>query len=101
MSATVSTPIPADVLALAIERKADSLLPQMIELTRRVFPDLPFRVYVLEDPESADYRQIALEVKIKPDADVEAMFQANQEWTRAAAPFFVGLSWPTFCLLMV
>lgn len=99
MSATLTTPIPAEVLALAAERKAEAVLPKVIELTRRVFPDSPLRVYVAEDPECADYRSIALEVKIKPGTDVEAMVAADREWVKGAAPLFTGLSWPTFCLL--
>jgi hypothetical protein len=68
-----------EVWAFAEEKGAAAYLPAVLEMTRRVFPTAPLKVFVEEDPEIADERSIVFEV-IVPELDGEQLLAAHDRW---------------------
>jgi len=71
----------AAVQAFAAEQGVASILPCVLEMTRRVFPIATLRVVLDEDPEIADDRHIVIAVKDK-DASVSEGLEARYRWHR-------------------
>lgn len=86
MSSTeASLPLPdlsADVKAFAEKEGVAAYLPAVLAMTRRIFPTLPIKVFLEDDPEIANDWHIVLEVLLPDDVDVERAVAAHEQWTR-------------------
>jgi hypothetical protein len=77
--AVPSPAVAPEVLAFAEQEGVTAYLPAVIEMTRRIFPAAPLRVFVEDDPEIANDRHIALEVE-PPTTSVPELFAGRQQW---------------------
>jgi hypothetical protein len=72
--------VPAEVAAFAAEVGVSAYLPAVIEMTRRIFPDAPLRLYLEDDPEIPD-RYLVLEVDLD-SYPAQQCFSNQQNWSR-------------------
>ncbi len=82
-STTTSLPVPVappDVLAFADEQGVRAYLPAVLEMTRRIFPTWPIKVFLEEDAEIANDWHIILEAQVPEDATAEKLFDLDQQW---------------------
>ncbi|MGH7223151.1 MAG: hypothetical protein ACRELF_07985 [Gemmataceae bacterium] len=82
-STTTSLPLPdvtPDVLAFADKQGVRAYLPAILEMTRRIFPTWPVKVFLEEDAEIAHEWSIVLEVQVSEDATAEKLFDLHQQW---------------------
>lgn len=74
---------PADVLALAAEKKVEPYLEPMLELTRRAFPTASWiKVRMQQDPELRDERCILFDVQVA--LTPQEAGTARKQWIREA-----------------
>ena len=71
----------ADVVQLAAKLGVTAYLPQVLEMTRSVFPEARLEVAVEEDPEIADEVCLAVIVRNSLD-DAHELFQVSSAWHR-------------------
>ena len=70
-----------EIHAFAVERGVEDYVPAVFDLVRRLFPELPLRVLLVNDPEIEAYRHIAFEVPSGED-DAERLLALRRQWTR-------------------
>lgn len=84
MSSTeTSLPLPdlsPDVLAFAEKEGVAAYLPAVVAMTRRIFPTLPIKVFLEDDPEIANDWHIVLDVQVPEDAAPEPLAEAHWRW---------------------
>jgi hypothetical protein len=68
-----------EVLAFAAEKGVSDCLPNVLEMTRRIFPSMFQKVTVEDDPEVSDNRQIIIYVNVG-DMDGGRMFETSHRW---------------------
>lgn len=56
--------VPPEVLAFAVEQGVDSVLPAVLEMTQRIFPDASLGVEIEDDAEIADDRHIVVLTRV-------------------------------------
>ncbi len=82
-SITTSLPVPVappDVLAFADEQGVRAYLPAVLEMTRRIFPTWPIKVFLEGDPEIVNDWHIILEAQVPEEATAETLFDLDQQW---------------------
>jgi hypothetical protein len=77
--AVPSPAVAPEVSAFAEQEGVTAYLPAVIEMTRRIFPAAPLRVFVEDDPEIANDRHIVLEVDLT-GMSVPEMVAADWQW---------------------
>ena len=91
---------PADVLAFAAEHQAEHCLQPLLEATHRIFPTARFiNVYVEDDPELRDNRQIVFDVQVA-GLSPEAARAGDRQWTEELFRICPPLRKFIFCLLL-
>ena len=73
--------LPTDVVQLAAKLGVTAHLPQVLEMTRAVFPEARLEVEVEDDPEIADESCLAIVVRNSVD-DAHELFQISSGWHR-------------------
>ena len=73
--------LPTDVVQLATKLGVSAYLPQVLEMTRVVFPEARLDVEVEDDPEIADESCLAIIVRNSVD-DAHELFQISCGWHR-------------------
>jgi hypothetical protein len=68
-----------EVSAFAEQEGVTAYLPAVIEMTRRIFPAAPLRVFVEEDPEIANDPHIVLEVELT-GMGVPELIATHRQW---------------------
>jgi hypothetical protein len=86
--------IPPQVEAFAAQEGVSSHLPAVLKMTQRIFPNAQIRLVLDEDPEIADDRHIALEVKAE-DMKVSEALDARYQWHR---DLFANCPAPLVCV---
>ena len=82
-SSIASMPVPVappDVLGFAKEQGVLAYLPAMLEVTHRVFPTWPIKVFLEDDPEIANDWHIILEVQVPEEATADTLVAAHDKW---------------------
>jgi hypothetical protein len=100
---TESGPSPAvapEVLAFAEQEGVTPYLPAVIEMTRRIFPGAPLRVFVEDDPEIANDRHIVLEVELR-GMGVPELIATHRQWISEIFQHCPSTHAPVFRLGMV
>jgi hypothetical protein len=106
MTPTTSSLTPAlpelspEVLAFAAERGAADYLPAVLEMTRRIFPNVPLSVRVAEDAEIAGEQYILFEVVV-PDWTAQELLASHHQWTSQIFECCPATHVCVFCLGMV
>jgi hypothetical protein len=72
--------VPAEVRAFAEQEGVTAYLPAVLEMTRRIFPAAPLRMFVEDDPEIPDDRHLVLKVELS-GLDAQQLFEAQRRWT--------------------
>jgi hypothetical protein len=92
--------LPPEVLAFAAEAGVTDYLPAVLEMTRRIFPDVPPTVLVEDDPEIANDRHIVFQVDVTALNDAQ-LDSASQQWMRELFDHCPSTHVPVFRLGMV
>ena len=82
-SPTTSLPLPyvsPDVQAFAEKEGVDPYLPAVLEMTQRIFPHRPMKVFLEGDPEIADDWHIILEIQIPTDSGEDELVATHRRW---------------------
>ena len=79
-TAQSSVAIPPEVVAFAAEQGVSKELPAVVEMTQRVYPNVPLSVILEDDPEIADDWHIVIEAD-PVNLTVEEALQAHDLWT--------------------
>lgn len=72
--------LPAEVVSFANAQGVSSILPAVLEMTRRVFPNAALNVLLEADPEIANDAHIVVEVKV--ELEVPQALEARFQWHR-------------------
>ncbi len=89
-----SRALPPDVLAFAAEQGVSAYLPDVLEMTQRVFPAAVLNVVIEDDPEFANDRHIVVLVKVE-DLKAPQALETIYEWHRG---LFVCCPAPLVCV---
>ncbi len=84
-SPTTSLPLPdvsPDVQTFAEKEGVAPYLPAVLEMTRRIFPTWPIKVFLEDDPEIANDWHIVLEVEVPDEPDVDRLVEVHGQWSR-------------------
>jgi hypothetical protein len=79
---TTALPLPAvppEVAAFAAKQGVTDYLPALLEMTRRIFPTVPVRVLLEEDPEIPDFTAIVFEVH-GDTLDLDDLYTRREQW---------------------
>jgi hypothetical protein len=79
---TTALPLPAvppEVAAFAAEKGITDYLPALLAMTRRLFPTVPVRVLLEEDPEIPNFTAIVFEVH-GDTLDVDDLYTRREQW---------------------
>ena len=71
--------IPPDVEAFAAEHGVSAYLPDLLALTRQIFPDAPMSLSIDSDAVYPEWQQIVIEVKV-PDFTVDEYLDWYRRW---------------------
>lgn len=92
--------LPPEVLTFAAEQGVTDYLPAVLEMTRRIFPDVPLTVLVEDDPEIANDRHIVFEVDVTALNEAQ-LRERRQRWIREIFDHCPSTHAPVFRIGMV